>query len=138
MNLPRRSQERIKRFYGDVEGLSIPVKVVFDSEFSPSEKLCLTLISQLCWANAAQFENQFWTDYTNNEIDTILGGVSLRSLHRHFQKFRRSGLIRVDIVNEPRPNYRKIHLTTKGIKYFFDIDVSESVTVEKSRHQMYY
>ena len=129
MALPEKSKTRIKEFYREVEGISLPINLVFDPEYNPSEKLVLSLICQLVWLKAEETKGQFWTDFTNGELNRILGGVSVRSLHRHFQKYQRKGLIKVVIVNTPRPNYRKIHLTPKGIKYFFGIDVGESTTV---------
>jgi len=138
MVLTDRSKRRIKTFYRDTEGLSVPIKLVFDAEYSPSEKMCLTLICQLCWSHAAIHTNQFETDFNNSEMDAILGGVSLRSLHRFMKKFRKNGLIDVEILQEPRPNYRKIYLTSKGIKYFFDLDIGESVTTRKRDKALYW
>lgn len=140
MSLPERSKKRIMEFYREADGVSIPIHLIFDSEFSPSEKVGLSLIAQLCMATSLRNESlgQYWTDFTNGELDRILGGVSVRSLHRHFKKFRQKGLIKVDITNSPRPNSRTIYMTPKGVKYFFNLDVGESITVSKTSNTVIY
>ena len=75
-----------------------------------------------------------WTDYTNWEMDNLIGGVSVRSVHRHLKRFREMGLIQVKLDYLPnQTNYRQIFLTSKGINYFFDIDMDDSITAKDKK-----
>ena len=113
------------------------LKVLFDNEYNPSEKVFMSLIFQQAWENGMKLEDgQFWMDFTNGELGRIIGGASIRSLNRYLTKLKNKGLIRVTISNIPRLNYRRIYLTRKGIKYFFDLDMGESVTVVATNDTM--
>lgn len=129
--LLERHKERVTTFYRSVEGLVIPMRLLFDSAYSGGEKVMLALIGELCRQTSENPDTlgQWYTIFTNGEIEYMVGGISLRSLHRYFKKFRNAGLIISQIENSPTPNFRTLYLTPKGVKYLYNLDVAESVTM---------
>lgn len=138
--LLERSKKRIADFYKSENGIVIPMRMVFDATLNPSEKLILNLLGTLCRQTAENVttQGQYYTTMNNNELATIAGGVSLRSIHRHLNVYKRLGFVITTLENSPTPNFRTIYLTPKGVKYIFNIEVDETFTMTKAiKDKMY-